>query len=308
MSEDNYGKKSFLARHKMLDQLHKSSMRLNTKLGQLPKGQVLNVVDHSGNPVVLNPKDRAEINARYRAEFNKLKEYRVIARKEPKTDKEKADQRSALKGRYRPVYVGEAVKKFLAVADLGAVKGKLPLAQQGYLLRDTLDRLMFYNIAIEDGGLQKGEKKNIITPSGPMRETFDKIPALYNLERSNASLTKKKPTFDKIPNPKKLTAFQVMSFAHPKGVKTVEKKEKSKNADGKSVTSKVETEEATGFNPDGFLLFYLTALTGINTWKPADLEKEHPKTVEFFAKAANREAMLAENELVSEALKALGEK
>jgi hypothetical protein len=163
---------------------------LNQQVGRLDKGEYLRFVDQNGTPHDLNKKHIRSANARFAKLLHDLKNYLRVSKKKSRD----TVPPESLKGTYTPVYAGKALTEFFNTipnnfgsatpiawkqdGNFGyALMDYLPLAREGYLLRNTCTMLFYIYAHAQE--LQLAENAQFATFDAVMESAFVKSPAAF---------------------------------------------------------------------------------------------------------------------------------
>lgn len=172
-----------------------------------------------GNDEVISRKELRSMISAFKKSMKKLTKHAVST----KTARSKGEA-SSLSGVFVPIYVGPVIQEFLNGDPSGfagptgpSVLDEMPLAKQGYMLRNTMTMLFF--LYVHKRGLQDSTNGQIIIPNAHMNNVFGgSTPSSFNRTLIQSSVK-----YDKSGNPlMKGRAYDKVAFAPGQELNTYE--------------------------------------------------------------------------------------
>lgn len=270
---------------------------LNNALGQAGKGAHL-AWPHPTQPgqfIIFNRRDLRSANSKFTRTLLDLKNYLRVSRKKPRAHVNP----ESFSGVYTPVYAGDALQRFFnaapgnfgpldpAAAVRTGVAGQglmdqLPMAKQGYLLRNT-STMLFY-IYAHAQQLQAADNAQFAKSDAVMTEAFGgQIPAAFYSYPIGDDKAAKVTMTEAVAQgliPAPMNTYQVIAALHPPGV----------DANGKEV----------GFRPERFNTYFFQNIAAANYYSRTALAAD-PALAPAAAglqQADIRAAMLNEHNIV----------
>lgn len=283
---------------KIFDQL----VALNTALSQGGKGTYLAFPDPE-NPqtrIIFNRRHMKSANARFRKAIEGLKNYLRVSKKKTR-DPVKPESFS---GTFTPVFAGDALRAYFTIApeifgplspkqavatqQAGeALMNSLPMATQGYLLRNTCT-LLFY-IHAHASNLQAEDNAQFARSDEVMMQAFGgDIPAAFFSYRGPDGKPIKLPMTDAVQQgyiPQAENTYQVVTRLYPPG--TLNKK---------------NPPQDVGFRPGRFNTYYYQNIAAANYYSKTALLANNAlaAAAEALARDDVRQAMLQEHSIVKQ--------